>query len=151
MPQKLQIDKWLFSATVGLALFGVVMVYSASAVIAQSENHSQFDYVIKEGIWTMLGFVAMFIAMRFDYQRLNRRWIVYGALLLTIFLLLAVFAFSPVNGARRWVKFRGMSAQPSEIRKLVLAMFPAYFLVKRAGQGGSVCENFFPSMVTVGG
>ena len=150
MPQKLQIDKWLFSATIGLALFGVVMVYSASAVIAQSENHSQFHYVIKQGIWTMLGFVAMFIAMRFDYQRLNRRWIVYGALLLTIFLLLAVFAFSPVNGARRWIKFGGMSAQPSEIAKLVLAMFLAYFLEKRAGEEGSFWKTFLPCMIPLG-
>jgi len=150
MPQKLQIDKWLFSATVGLALFGVVMVYSASAVIAQSENHSQFHYVIKQGIWTMLGFVAMFIAMRFDYQRLNRRWIVYGALLLTIFLLLAVFAFAPVNGARRWIKFGGMSAQPSEIAKLVLAMFLAYFLEKRTGEEGSFWKTFLPCMIPLG-
>jgi len=150
MPQKLQIDKWLFSATVGLALFGVVMVYSASAVIAQSENHSQFHYVIKQGIWTMLGFVAMFTAMRFDYQRLNRRWIVYGALLLTIFLLLAVFAFSPVNGARRWIKFGGMSAQPSEIAKLVLAIFLAYFLEKRAGEEGSFWKTFLPCMIPLG-
>jgi cell division protein FtsW len=150
MPQKLQIDKWLFSATVGLALFGVVMVYSASAVIAQSENHSQFHYVIKQGVWTMLGFVAMFIAMRFDYQRLNRRWIVYGALLVTIFLLLAVFAFSPVNGARRWIKFGGMSAQPSEIAKLVLAMFLAYFLEKRAGEEGSFWKTFLPCMIPLG-
>jgi cell division protein FtsW len=150
MPQKLQIDKWLFSATVGLALFGVVMVYSASAVIAQSENHSQFHYVIKQGIWTMLGFVAMFIAMRLDYQRLNRRWIVYGTLLLTIFLLLSVFAFSPVNGARRWIKFGGMSAQPSEIAKLVLAMFLAYFLEKRAGEEGSFWKTFLPCMIPLG-
>ena len=63
MPQKLQIDKWLFSATVGLALFGVVMVYSASAVIAQQENHSQFYYVLKQTLWTSIGFVAMFAAM----------------------------------------------------------------------------------------
>jgi len=150
MPQKLQIDKWLFSATVGLALFGVVMVYSASAVIAQSENHSQFHYVIKQGIWTMLGFVAMFTAMRFDYQRLNRRWIVYGALLLTIFLLLAVFAFSPVNGARRWIKVGGMSAQPSEIAKLVLAIFLAYFLEKRTGEEGSFWKTFLPCMIPLG-
>ncbi|HEY5069725.1 MAG TPA: FtsW/RodA/SpoVE family cell cycle protein, partial [Candidatus Acidoferrum sp.] len=122
MPQKLQIDKWLFSATAGLALFGVVMVYSASAVIALQENHSQFHYVIKQGVWTMLGFVVMFAAMRLDYQRLNRRWIVYGVLLVTVFLLLAVFAFSPVNGARRWIKFGGFSAQPSEIAKLALAL-----------------------------
>src|SRR5207244_10894979 len=128
MPQKLQVDRWLFSATVGLALFGVVMVYSASAVIAVEEKHSQFHYVIKQSVWTMLGFVAMFIAMRCDYQRLNRRWIVYGALLVTILLLVAVFAFSPVNGDRRWIKFGGMSAQPSELARLVLPMFPACFL-----------------------
>src|SRR5258706_784811 len=150
MPQKLQIDKWLFSATVGLALFGVVMVYSASAVIGQSENHSQFHYVIKQGIWTMLGIGALFIAMRFDYQRLNQRWIVYGGLLLTIFLLLSVFAFSPVNGARRWIKFGGMSAQPSEIAKLALAMFLAYFLERRAGEEGSFWKTFLPCMIPLG-
>ena len=147
MSQKLQIDKWLFSATAGLALFGVVMVYSASAVIAQSENHSQFHYVFKQGVWTMLGFGAMFLAMRLDYQRLNRRWIVYGFLLLTIFLLVAVFAFSPVNGARRWIKFGGMSAQPSEIAKLALAMFLAYFLARRAGEEGSFWKTFLPCMI----
>ena len=147
MPQKLQIDKWLFSATVGLALFGVVMVYSASAVIALQENHSQFHYVIKQGVWTMLGFVAMFVTMRLDYQRLNRRWIVYGGLLLTIILLLAVFAFSPVNGARRWIKFAGFSAQPSEIAKLTLALFLAYFLEKRAGEEGKFWKTFLPCMM----
>src|SRR5258706_5850312 len=150
MPQKLQIDKWLFSATVGLALFGVVMVYSASAVIGQSENHSQFHYVIKQGIWTMLGIGALFIAMRLDYQRLNQRWIVYGGLLLTIFLLLSVFAFSPVNGARRWIKFGGMSAQPSEIAKLALAMFLAYFLERRAGEEESFWKPFLPCMIPLG-
>jgi cell division protein FtsW len=150
MSQKLQIDKWLFSATVGLALFGVVMVYSASAVIALEEKHSQFHYVFKQGVWTMLGFGAMFIAMRFDYQLLNRRWIVYGALLVTIFLLLAVFAFSPVNGARRWIKFGGFSAQPSEIAKLALAIFLAYFLSKRVGEEGSFWKTFLPCMIPLG-
>src|SRR5436190_1260040 len=104
MTQKVQIDRWLFSATVGLALFGVVMVYSASAMIAQQENHSQFHYVIKQTVWTSPGFVAMFAAMRFDYQKLNRRWIAYGLLLLTILLLVAVFGFSPVNVPPRRMK-----------------------------------------------
>src|SRR5436309_8034949 len=107
MTQQLPVDIWLLPATIGLALFGVVMVYSASAVIAIEEHHSQFHYVIKQAVWTVLGFGAMFVAMRFDYRRLNRRWIVYGILLVTIFLLVSVFAFSPVNGARRWIKFAG--------------------------------------------
>jgi len=150
MSQKLQIDKWLFSATIGLALFGVVMVYSASAMIAVQENHSQFHYVIKQGVWTIIGFAAMFMAMRFDYRRLNRAWIVYGLLLLTILLLVAVFGFSPVNGARRWIKFSGFSAQPSEVAKLALAMFLAYFLERRAGQEESFWKTFLPCMLVLG-
>jgi cell division protein FtsW len=150
MPQKLQIDKWLFSATIGLALFGVVMVYSASAVIALQENHSQFHYVIKQGIWTVIGFAAMFMAMRFDYQRLNRRWIVFGFLLVTILLLCAVFSFSPVNGARRWIKLAGFSAQPSEVAKLALVIFLAFFLDRRAGEEESFWKTFLPCMIVLG-
>ena len=150
MPQKLQIDKWLFSATIGLALFGVVMVYSASAVIAQQENHSQFHYVLKQGVWTFIGFAAMFVMMKLDYQILNRGWIVYGLLLITIFMLVAVFAFPPVNGARRWIKFSGFSAQPSEIAKLSLAMFLAYFIQRRAGEEESLWKTFLPCMIVLG-
>jgi len=150
MPQKLQVDRWLFSATVGLALFGVVMVYSASAVIAQQEGYSQFHYVIKQAVWTMIGFAAMFGTMRFDHQRLNRRWIVYGSLFLTIALLCAVFDFSPVNGARRWIKFGGFSVQPSEMAKLSLALFLAYFLEKRAGEEHLFWKTFLPCMIVLG-
>ena len=55
MARKLQFDKWLFAATVGLALFGVVMVYSASAVTAAQETGNQYYYVIKQGMWTAIG------------------------------------------------------------------------------------------------
>ena len=150
MPQKLQIDRWLFSATAGLALFGVVMVYSASAVIALQENHSQFHYVIKQTVWTSLGFVAMFAAMRFDYQRLNQRWIIYGLLIVTVLLLVAVFGFRPVNGARRWIRLGGLSMQPSEIAKLALALFLARFLERRAGEEASFWKTFLPCFAVLG-
>ncbi|HXI26128.1 MAG TPA: putative lipid II flippase FtsW [Pyrinomonadaceae bacterium] len=150
MTQKLQIDRWLFSATVGLALFGVVMVYSASAMIAQQEHHSQFLYLGKQALWTSIGFVAMFVAMRFDYQQLNNRWIVYGLLALTILLLVAVFGFSPVNGARRWIKLRGFSIQPSEIAKLSLALFLARFLQRRTGDETSFWRTFLPCFLVLG-
>jgi cell division protein FtsW len=150
MPQKLQIDKWLFSATVGLALFGVVMVYSASAVIAQQENHSQFHYVAKQTLWTSIGFAVMFVAMRFDYQLLNRRWIIYGLLLVTVLLLVAVFGFSPINGARRWIKLKGFSIQPSEIAKLSLALFLASFLERRGGDEASFWRTFLPCFLVLG-
>ena len=144
MAKKLYPDKWLFAATIGLALFGVVMVYSASALLAQSENHSHFYYVKKQAIWTVMGFVAMLIAMQLDYNRLRDRRIIYGLLMLTALLLIAVFAFSPVNGARRWIKFSGFSVQPSEISKLALALFLAYFLERRAGEEREFWRTFIP-------
>ena len=144
MAKKLYPDKWLFAATIGLALFGVVMVYSASALLAQSENHSHFYYVEKQAIWTVMGFVAMLIAMQLDYNRLRDRRIIYGLLMVTAFLLIAVFAFSPVNGARRWIKFSGFSVQPSEISKLALALFLAYFLERRAGEEREFWRTFIP-------
>ena len=104
MARKATPDKWLFAATVGLALFGVVMVYSASAVLAQNEGHNQFFYVIKQGIFTLIGFAVMFAAMQFDYKRLKNRRVVYGLLIVTTLMLLAVFAFPKVNGAHRWIK-----------------------------------------------
>jgi cell division protein FtsW len=144
MARKLHPDKWLFAATIGLALFGVVMVYSASAVLAVSENHGSFYYVIKQAIWTGIGLVAMLTAMQFDYNRLRDPRIVYGLLLLTVLLLLAVFAFSPVNGARRWIKLSGFSIQPSELSKLVLAIFLAFFLERHAGEERNFWRTFFP-------
>src|SRR5215471_9680691 len=150
MAHKLQYDRWLFSATIGLALFGVVMVYSASAVIAQQENHNQFFYVIKQAVWTSIGLVGMFVAMNFDYQKLNRRWIVYGLLLITIVLLVAVFGFRPINGARRWIRYSSLSLQPSEIAKITLVIFLARFLERRAGDEDSFFRTFVPCMLVIG-
>jgi cell division protein FtsW len=150
MARKLHPDKWLFAATVGLALFGVVMVYSASAVMAQRENGSQFYYVIKQGIWTAIGFVVMLAMMQFDYVRLRNRRIVYGLLFLTLVMLFAVFAFPRINGAHRWIKFGGFSIQPSELSKLSLAIFLAYFLEKRTGEEKSFWRTFVPGAFVTG-
>src|SRR5437899_4478703 len=150
MAQKLQTDRWLFVATAGLALFGVVVVYSASAVITVQEGHNQFYYVIKQSVWTMIGFVVMMVTMQFDYQHLRRWWIVYPFLLLTILLLLSVFGFAPVNGARRWIRFNGFSVQPSEVAKLSLVIFLAYFLERRAGEERLFWKTFVPSVFVLG-
>ena len=144
MAKKLYPDKWLFAATIGLALFGVVMVYSASAMLAQSENHGSFFYVKKQALWTLIGFGAMVVAMQFDYNRLRDRRIVYGLLLLTSLMLMAVFAFPRINGAHRWIRFSGFSIQPSEISKLALVIFLAYFLERRAGEERSFWRTFIP-------
>jgi cell division protein FtsW len=150
MARKLAPDKWLFAATVGLALFGVVMVYSASALIAQKENGDQFHYVLKQGVFVVIGFVVMLLMMQFNYQLLKDRRIVYGLLLICTIGLLGVFAFSATNGAHRWLKFPGFSLQPSEISKLALILFLAYFLEKRAGEEGDFWRTFLPCGIVTG-
>jgi len=150
MARKLAPDKWLFAATTALALFGVVMVYSASAVIAQKENGNQFHYVLKQGVWVAIGFVGMLLAMQFNYQQLKNRRIVYAFLCLCTLGLLGVFAFSPINGAHRWLKFAGFSLQPSELTKTALIIFLAYFLEKRAGEEGDFWRTFVPCGVITG-
>lgn len=144
MARKLAPDKWLFAATTGLALFGVVMVYSASAVIAARENGNQYFYVLKQGVWVIVGFMVMLLMMQFNYQQLKRRYIVYGLLTVTILGLFTVFGFSSINGAHRWIKFPGFSMQPSEVSKLALIIFLAYFLEKRAGEEGDLWRTFLP-------
>lgn len=150
MARKLQADRWLFAATAGLALFGVVMVFSASAVIAMQENGNPYHYVIKQGIWTAIGFGAMLVAMQVDYQHLRNRRLIIGLLTVTVVMLLAVFAFPRINGAHRWIKLAGFSIQPSEAAKLVLAIFLAYFLEKRAGEEGAFWKTFVPCVAVTG-
>ncbi len=147
MARKLYPDKWLFAATVGLALFGVVMVYSASAVMAQRENGNEFHYVLKQGIWTGIGFVVMLAAMQVDYKHLKNRRVVYGLLAVTTVMLLAVFAFPATNGAHRWIKLPQLSIQPSELSKPALVIFLAYFLERRAGEEGQFLTTFTPCAI----
>lgn len=144
MARKLAPDKWLFAATTGLALFGVVMVYSASALMAERDNGSQFYYVIKQGAWVAIGFIVMLLAMQFNYQQLKSKRVVYTLLFLSTIALLSVFAFSASNGAHRWIKLPGLSIQPSELSKLTLVIFLAYFLEKRAGEEADFWRTFVP-------
>jgi cell division protein FtsW len=61
-----------------------------------------------------------------------------------------VFAFPPVNGARRWIKLGGFSAQPSEVAKLSLVLFLAYFLERRSGSEWSFWKTFLPCVIVTG-
>ena len=145
MARKIQADEWLFAATVGLALFGVVMVYSASAHLAFAENGTQYHYVKRQAMWTVAGLFAMMGAMHFDYGRLRDRRVVAALLAGTVVLLLAVFVFPRINGAHRWIRLPGgFSLQPSELSKLALAIFLARFLERRAGEEKSFTRTFMP-------
>src|SRR5205085_4891052 len=101
--------------------------------------------------WTLIGFGAMFVGMRLDYSLLRRGWLAYGLLALTVVLLVAVFGFSKINGAHRWIKFgQSLSFQPSELAKLVLAVFLARLLERRAGEEREFLGTFVPCVAVTG-
>jgi cell division protein FtsW len=131
MAKRVGVDKWLFGTVLLLVLFGLVMVFSASAVMSQSEWGTPYKYVAKQGIYALCGMVALFALMRVDYRRYNSYPFVVGSVAVTTLLLLAVFAMHGVNGAHRWIGAGGTTLQPSEIAKPVIVLFLAYFLQKR--------------------
>ena len=148
MEKKLRTDWFLFAIAAGLAIFGALMVYSASAMIAlnETEGASQFTYFYKQLGFTMFGLFVMYVTSRIDYRLYQNKTFVYGILILTVVLLISVFGFGAINGAKRWIRFSGISFQPSEIAKIALPIFLAYFLTKNEKTVGDLKETVAPCL-----
>lgn len=148
MAKKLRIDWFLFAIAAGLALFGAVMVYSASAMIALKETggESQFTYFYKQFGFTLAGLVVMYAASKVDYRFWQSKYVVFAVLAITFLLLMTVFGFPPINGARRWIRVSGFSFQPSEMAKIALPIFLAWFLTEKERSIGDLKETVFPCL-----
>jgi cell division protein FtsW len=110
------------------------MVFSASAVLAQSTMGSPYPYVVRQALWAVLGLFAMVALMQVDYRRYNNPKVVFPAVAITMLMLIGVFAMGGMNGAHRWIRLAGTTLQPSELAKPVLVLFLAYFLQTRIHQ-----------------
>ena len=120
----------LVLVTLGLVAFGLVMVYSASSARALLSADAPSYYLKRQAIYAVIGLVALVILSRFDFHRL--RHATQPLLAVTFVLLVAVLAIgTAVNGARRWIPIGFMNFQPSELAKLVLALWTAALLARR--------------------
>jgi len=128
-------DKVLFALAIGLALSGVVMVYSASAVLAAERYGTQYHFLARQALWMLLAFAAMLVTMRVDYHLYQHPRLVAALLVGTGALLMAVFFFPAVNGAHRWIRWGSLSFQPSELARLALIIFLAAHLDRRIPAG----------------
>ncbi|HEX9198277.1 MAG TPA: putative lipid II flippase FtsW [Acidobacteriaceae bacterium] len=132
MAKRVGVDKWLFGTVLLLVLFGLVMVFSASAVMAQQTLGSPYAFVSKQALWAVLGMIALAGLMQVDYRRYNSYPVVVSSLAVTTMLLLGVFAMHDSHHTHRWIRFGPLfTFQPSEIAKPVLVLFLAYFLQTR--------------------
>jgi cell division protein FtsW len=131
MARKLKSDKLLFTATLLLVCTSVVMVYSASAVVAMATNHDPYLYLFKQATWALLGLVLVPVIMRVDYRNYRQPVVIWTGLGLVSLGLIGVLFGHPVNGATRWLNVGPLGVQPSELAKVIVIFFMAALLERR--------------------
>lgn len=131
MAKRVGIDKWLFASVLLLVLTGVVMVFSASAVMAGERYGSPYHFLWRQLAWAVAGLAAMAVTIKVDYRRWKHPAVVFGALGVTVLLLTAVFFFDRAHHTHRWIRMAGLSLQPSEFAKPALILFLAFYLEQR--------------------
>src|SRR5215468_5469843 len=128
MPRRLENDRWLFIVTLALCLLGAVMIFSASAVTAEREYGHSYIFLLRQAAWLAIGLAGMFVLMRTDYRRLREPAVVYSVLCLVGLMLVGAFFLDKSHATHRWIRFGPVGIQPSEIAKLCVILYLAWFL-----------------------
>jgi cell division protein FtsW len=149
MAKRVSVDRWLFTVTMLLVFVGLVMVFSASAVMARERFGSEYAFLSKQIVWAVAGLLAMTVAMRVDYRRYKNPALVFSLMGLTTLLLISVFFLDRSHNTHRWIHTGGFSFQPSELAKPVLILFLAYFLESRVKAMDDVRNTLLPAATPV--
>ncbi len=151
MARKLKSDKVLFLATLLLVCASVVMVYSASAVLAMGRfQQPHWFFLFKQVVWAVLGIGLLAAAMRVDYRLLRRPMVIRGALAVSVAALIVVFFGPAINGTRRWLSIGGVGIQPSELAKVAVILFTAAVLERRMDKMDRVAHALAPVALVTG-
>ncbi|HEV8473861.1 MAG TPA: putative lipid II flippase FtsW [Methylomirabilota bacterium] len=151
MPRRLVPDLWLFGVAVVLLSAGVVMVYSASTIVAADRFHDPYFFLKKQLFWALIGAGAMWVALRVDYRWLERA--VVPALIVAGVLLVLVLVppiGQAINGTRRWIRLGPVSFQPAELAKLALVVYLAAFLARKRGDMDRFRTGTLPPLLVAG-
>ena len=131
MAKRVSVDSWLFTVTLLLIFIGLVMVFSASAVMAKERYGSGYFFLLRQLGWATAGILAMVLAMKIDYRRYKHPAVVFSLLGATTLLLISVFFLDRAHHTHRWFHLGPLSFQPSEMAKPALILFLAFFLESR--------------------
>jgi cell division protein FtsW len=151
MARKLKSDRLLFTATLLLVCASIVMVYSASALVAQERFQQAYFFLTKQVLWAVLGLAVLAIAMRIDYRTYRNDAALWGLLGVVGLTLVGVLFSAPVNGTRRWFGFGGLGIQPSELAKIACVLFTALTLERRMHRIDELQYSLLPIAIVVGG
>ncbi|MGA9556658.1 MAG: putative lipid II flippase FtsW [Terriglobales bacterium] len=141
MAKRVSVDRWMFTVVTLLVFVGLVMIFSASAVMAKERFGSAYEFLIKQLIWAVAGLAAMVIAMKIDYKRFQQPALVFTLLGSTTLFLISVFFLDRAHGTHRWFHLGPVSFQPSELAKPALILFLAWFLKEKTLENKAASIN----------
>jgi cell division protein FtsW len=147
MAKRVSVDRWLFTVTLLLVCVGLVMVFSASAVMAKERYGSPYNFLLKQAIWALAGIALMLVAMKIDYRRFKSPAFVFSLLGLTTLMLISVFFLDRAHNTHRWIHWGTFSFQPSEVAKPAIIFFLAYFLEGRARSMDDWRNTLLPAVI----
>jgi cell division protein FtsW len=150
LARKLKPDWALFLVTLALVVFGVVMVFSSSAVIAKERFGDPNYFSFKQLLAAALGFAVLFMVMKIDYHKYRQPAVVFSLLAVVVGSLVLVFFLPAAANTHRWIQLPGFSFQPSELAKLALIFFLAYFLEVRKNNVNDITTTLLPIALIVG-
>jgi cell division protein FtsW len=151
LPRRLAPDLWLFGVAVVLLSIGVVMVYSASAIVAADRFHDPYFFLKKQVFWALLGGASLWFMLRVDYRQLEG--LVLPLLIVSVVLLVLVLippVGQAINGTRRWIRFGPVSFQPVELAKLTLVVYLAAFIARKGEALADFWRGFLPPLAVAG-
>ena len=151
MARKLKSDRVLFLTTILLVGLSIVMVYSASALVALERYQEPYRFLMKQLMWATLGIVFLGVVMRIDYRHYREPAFIWSALGLATLALVAVLFSPPLNSARRWFGIGGLGIQPSELAKLTAIFFIAGLLERRMHRINDIGYALVPIGIVVTG
>ena len=152
----LKADLWdvpvmLLVTTLGLAIFGCIMVLSASSVTMISQGQSPFSQVSSQVMFLVLGVIAMAGITRIPVGVYHKEFVVNAMLIAALIMQLAVVVVGvEVNGNRNWLKLGPVQIQPSEFSKLAIIMWLAWVYSRHGDISRSIWRTLFPSIYGVG-
>ena len=145
-------DRTVLVVTYALALMGVIMVFSASGVMAETRYGDSMFFLKRQILWLMLGIVVLHWVARQEYDvwKTLTPYVLGLTVVLLIVVLIPVLG-TQVNGARRWLRLAGFSVQPGELAKLSVVLYLASFLVRKEQDVTSLSRGVLAPLLVVGG
>ncbi len=127
--QQLKTEWTLFYTVVLTVCVGLVMVYSASSVVAELKFQSSSYFVLRQLGWALISFCALMYFKKLDYREMRTQAWAFTSLGVVLVMLVGVYFLDPKN--HRWFRISSLSLQPSEFAKPALVIFLAYFVTIR--------------------